>query len=248
VTQICPVPLPLWMADSAGKGILIVAVCHGLAQLEARWDKPGAQAIWDTADVKVILGGVSDPATLDRLSRLCGEIALRTHSRTRTEDGRRARTRLYQHVRVLPPELLRTLAERRALVLRTNLSPIVRLRMAWRRRDYHRARRIGLAPHRAPQISAAKYEQRPRPATGTELATGNGPGPDSIPRWLNPPDSPRIPDAPGHLRLRHSGTQPSPRAARSAAGARCGPPAPGYGSGLGLSSWRSLARIRPASG
>ena len=48
VTQICPVPLPLWMADSAGKGIVIVAVCHGLAQLEARWDKPGARAIWDT--------------------------------------------------------------------------------------------------------------------------------------------------------------------------------------------------------
>ena len=42
VTQICPVPLPLWMADSAGKGILIVAVCHGLAQLQARWDTAGA--------------------------------------------------------------------------------------------------------------------------------------------------------------------------------------------------------------
>ena len=141
MTQICPVPLPLWMADSAGKGILIVAVCHGLAQLEARWDKAGAQAIWDTAGIKVILGGASDPDTLDRLSRLCGDIALRTHSRTRTEDGRRARTRQYQHVRVLPPELWRTWPEWRALVLRTNLSPvIVRLRMAWRRHDYHRTR------------------------------------------------------------------------------------------------------------
>ena len=77
VTQICPVPLPLWMADSAGKGILIVAVCHGLAQLEARWDRSGARAIWDTAGIKVILGGVSDPDTLDRLSRLCGDIAIR---------------------------------------------------------------------------------------------------------------------------------------------------------------------------
>ena len=177
VTQICPVPLPLWMADSAGKGILIVAVCHGLAQLEARWDKAGAQAIWDTAGIKVILGGVSDPDTLDRLSRLCGEIALRTHSRTRTEDGRRAHTRLYQHVRVLPPELLRTLPEWRALVLRTNLSPvIVRLRMAWRRRDYHRAQRIGQAPRRSAQISATDHPARPLPdpAIGGEMATDNG--------------------------------------------------------------------------
>ena len=142
VTQICPVPLPLWMADSAGKGILIVAVCHGLAQLEARWDSAGARAIWDTAGIKVILGGVTDPDTLDRLSRLCGEIALRTHSRTRDEDGRRARTVTYQPVRVLPPELLRTLPEWRALVVRGNLSPVVvRLRMAWRRHDYRHARR-----------------------------------------------------------------------------------------------------------
>ena len=108
VTQICPVPLPLWMADSAGKGILIVAVCHGLAQLEARWDKAGARAIWDTAGIKVILGGVSDPDTLDRLSRLCGEIALRTHSRTRTEDGRRAHTR---HLPARPGAATRTAAD-----------------------------------------------------------------------------------------------------------------------------------------
>jgi type IV secretion system protein VirD4 len=192
------VPLPLWMADSAGKGILIVAVCHGLAQLEARWDKPGAQAIWDTAGIKVILGGISDPDTLDRLSRLCGDIALRTHSRTRTEDGRRARTRHYQQVRILPPELLRTLPEWRALILRTNLSPvIVRLRMAWRRHDYHHARRIGPAPRRTAQIPAAGHPPQPLPGPGigNETAPDNGPGPGPLPRWLNPPDPPPPPPA-----------------------------------------------------
>lgn len=143
VTQICPVPLPNWMADSAGKGILIVAVCHGLAQLEARWDSAGARAIWDTAGIKVILGGVADPDTLDRLSRLCGEIWLRMQSRTWHDDGRRARTATYQPARVLPPELLRALPEWRALVIRGNLSPVVvRLRMAWRRMDYRHARRV----------------------------------------------------------------------------------------------------------
>lgn len=92
VTQICPVPLPLWMADSAGKGIQIIAICHGLAQLEGRWDTHGAQAIWDTAGIKVILGGVTDADTLEELSRLCGEIDLRTPSRTIDDYGRRART------------------------------------------------------------------------------------------------------------------------------------------------------------
>jgi type IV secretion system protein VirD4 len=164
VTQICPVPLPLWMADSAGKGILIVAVCHGLAQLEARWDSAGAHAIWDTAGIKVILGGVTDADTLEDLSRLCGEISLRTPTRTRAEDGRWARTITYQPVRVLPPELLRMLPEWRALVVRGNLSPVVvRLRMAWRRRDSRRVRQMGSTPTPRRPIGASVQPQLPRP-------------------------------------------------------------------------------------
>jgi type IV secretion system protein VirD4 len=197
VTQICPVPLPLWMADSAGKGILIVAVCHGLAQLETRWDNAGARAIWDTAGIKVILGGVSDPDTLERLSRLCGEIALRTHARTLGDDGRRARTVTYQPVRVLPPELLRTLPDWRALVLRTNLSPvIVRLRMAWRRRDYQRARRIGIAPRRpvlvtADELAARRIARRLQPPMDGRAAHD----PPSLPSSFgdDPPRRPRRP-------------------------------------------------------
>jgi type IV secretory pathway TraG/TraD family ATPase VirD4 len=191
VTQICPVPLPLWMADSAGKGILIVAVCHGLAQLEARWDRSGARAIWDTAGIKVILGGVSDPDTLDRLSRLCGDIAVRHHSHTASEDGRGARTRHYQYVRVLPPELLRTLPEWRALILRTNLSPvIVRLRMAWRRRDYPRGRRA--ARERPPsrlQEASADAGRWELPGAGLSddpgVSVDTRPGPP--PLWPEPP-------------------------------------------------------------
>jgi type IV secretion system protein VirD4 len=173
VTQICPVPLPSWMADSAGKGILIVAVCHGLAQLEARWDSSGAHAIWDTAGIKVILGGVTDTSTLEDLSRLCGDIALRTHSRTQAEDGRWARTITYQYVRVLPPELLRMLPEWRALVICGNLSPVViRLRMAWRRHDFRFARRGQSSPKPPVLVQAAVRAELPQhhPAEPDDLA------------------------------------------------------------------------------
>ena len=37
VTQICPVPVPSWLADSGGKGIQIITVAHGEAQLRTRW-------------------------------------------------------------------------------------------------------------------------------------------------------------------------------------------------------------------
>jgi len=162
------------MADSAGKGILIVAVCHGLAQLEARWDSSGARAIWDTAGIKVILGGVSDPDTLDGLSRLCGEIELRTHSRAHDEYGRRGHTVTDQPVQVLPPELLRMLPEWRALVVRGNLSPVViGLRMAWRRLDYQSARHTAVVPRRPLEAAVGGRARPPRLRTDVEEEPGS---------------------------------------------------------------------------
>jgi type IV secretion system protein VirD4 len=173
VTQICPVPLPNWMADSAGKGILIVAVCHGMAQLESRWGNAGARSIWDTAGIKLILCGVTDMDTLEDLSRLCGEIALRTPSRTQAEDGRWARTITYQYARVLPPELLRMLPDWWALVLCGNLFPVViRLRMAWWRHDHRMARRARSA-HKLPvqvQTSAQLALPKRRSSESDELS------------------------------------------------------------------------------
>jgi len=65
---------------------------------------------------------------------------------------------------VLPPELLRTLPEWRALVMRGNLSPVVvRLRMAWRRRDHRRANRV--ARRRDNRIGVIWQRLMPVPAT-----------------------------------------------------------------------------------
>ena len=43
VTQLCPVPLAPWMADSGGKGIQIIAVGHGEAQFRAKWGTNSAR-------------------------------------------------------------------------------------------------------------------------------------------------------------------------------------------------------------
>ena len=43
VTQICPVPVPVWAADSGGKGIQLFTVAHGRAQLAERWGEHGAR-------------------------------------------------------------------------------------------------------------------------------------------------------------------------------------------------------------
>ncbi len=111
VAVICPVDLPAMLADAAGKGILIMPVVHGVSQLEDRWGKAGGATIWATCGTKVLLPGISDADTLENVSKLCGSI---------TTGGRRRSDRA---VRVVPPELLRTLPDWHALVVRMNLSP-----------------------------------------------------------------------------------------------------------------------------
>ena len=124
VTQVCPVDLPVMLSDSAGKGVLITAVCHSVSQLENRWGKHGADTIWSTCGTKVLLGSISDMDTLERASKVCGTV--------KVGDGREP---------AVPPELLRMLPEWRALIIRMNLSPVaVKVRPAWRRLPYRLGR------------------------------------------------------------------------------------------------------------
>ena len=43
VTQTCPLPLPSMLADAGGRGIQIMPVVHGAAQLRTRWGRDGAR-------------------------------------------------------------------------------------------------------------------------------------------------------------------------------------------------------------
>jgi type IV secretion system protein VirD4 len=112
VTQVCPVNLPAMLADSAGKGILIAAVCHSFSQLEDRWGEKGAKTIWATCGTKIFLPAISDDDTLEKASRLCGTTAVIIGETTTM-------------VPVAPPEFIRGLPDYWALVIRMNLSPCV---------------------------------------------------------------------------------------------------------------------------
>ena len=135
VTQICPVPVPSWLADSGGKGIQIITVAHGEAQLRTRWGRDGARVIMDTSGAKIWLPGISDPAALDTASALCGTAAMREHGEDR-------------HTRhpVMAPDMIRQLPAGYALVIRGSYAPVIaRLPMCWNDRAYRSARRAGQA-------------------------------------------------------------------------------------------------------
>jgi type IV secretion system protein VirD4 len=135
VTQICPVPLPFWLADSGGKGIQVCAVVHGEAQLAERWGDHGRQIVLDTSSVKVFLPGITDTTTLQTASTLCGQASwkLRGHDHATRHD-------------VATPDMIRQLPAGFALVIRGGCAPVIaRLPRAWRNPAYRRARRLDAA-------------------------------------------------------------------------------------------------------
>jgi type IV secretion system protein VirD4 len=165
VTQICPVPLPAWLSDSGGKGIQVVAVVHGEAQLAGRWDDHGRQVVWDTSSVKVFLPGITDTSTLEAASVLCGQ----AQWKVRGEDHATVHS-------VASPDMIRQLPAGFALVIRGGCAPVIaRLPRAWNNPAYRSARRRARR-HPAPA-------HRERPFLSAEPATGPDPGfgPEDLP-------------------------------------------------------------------
>jgi type IV secretion system protein VirD4 len=186
VTQICPVPVPSWLADSGGKGIQIITVAHGEAQLRGRWGPNGARIIMDTSGAKIWLPGISDTATLDAASALCGTTAMKE---TRTILGQHhERHDPYARHPVLTPDMIRQLPARYALIVRGGMSPVIaRLPMAWTDPAYRRARHAGhpadlrTGADRAPHACEAPSPRAPWPTQDT--------WPDAIPpsaAWDDP--------------------------------------------------------------
>jgi type IV secretory pathway TraG/TraD family ATPase VirD4 len=174
IVQTCPIPLPTWLADSGGKGIQLIPVVHGEAQLRTRWHADGAQVILDTCGVKIFLPGITDTATLRMASELCGQASFTEHGR-----DRRDRYRIWHDV--LTPDMIRQLPAGHALVVRGGHAPVIaRLAAAWKDPAYRTARRRGtatalLTPAAEPQI----------------LTDPPGPWP-ARPAWPDlPPSSPR---------------------------------------------------------
>ena len=126
VTQICPVPLPFWLADSGGKGIQVVAVVHGEAQLAERWGDYGRQIVLDTSSVKVFLPGITDTTTLQTASTLCGQASWKL----------RGQEHVTRHD-VATPDMIRQLPAGFALVIRGGCAPVIaRLPRAWKNPAY----------------------------------------------------------------------------------------------------------------
>ena len=146
IVQTCPVPLPVWLADSGGKGIQLIPVAHGEAQLRTRWGRDGAQVVLDTCGVKVWLPGITDTSTLKMASELCGQAAFTEQIRFHGgRGGERGEQRRVWHD-VMTPDMVRQLPAGHGLVIRGSHAPVIaRVGVAWKDPAYKAARRHGAA-------------------------------------------------------------------------------------------------------
>jgi type IV secretory pathway TraG/TraD family ATPase VirD4 len=81
IANVAPLPkLPDLGTDARGFGLQLVLAIQSIPQAERRWGAAGAKALLDNMNAEIVLGGLSDPATLERYATLVGEVELTRHS------------------------------------------------------------------------------------------------------------------------------------------------------------------------
>ncbi|MFE5327234.1 type IV secretory system conjugative DNA transfer family protein [Embleya sp. NPDC056575] len=134
-TNIAPIPsLPNLMSDGGGKGITTIAAMQSRWQARARWEEAGAAAMWETCSVKLILGGLSDPADLGNLAEMSGQFDEYTPGDSYNE-GRMTFSRSVRRVPVLERSDIRQLPVGHALLFTRNLPPIETVLTPWWERE-----------------------------------------------------------------------------------------------------------------
>lgn len=136
----------------AGLGVQLVTVCQDLGQLSSRYGNERARTIVNNHRAKLLLSGVSDLPTLDLLSGLAGEQAIREESYTLDQtDGRRTRSSAVAFRRLLPSDRLRRVPPGEAILIYGHLAP-VRLRLRPWFADPMLRRRALPAAHVGPDV------------------------------------------------------------------------------------------------
>lgn len=113
-----------WLAVTAGYNITVVAGFQAVSQIETGWGGAAeAETILEMLSTKVIAGGFTSTATLERLATICGE-----RDSWHKEGGARVRTK----ERTFPPERIRQLPAFNALVIQRNAKPVqVKITPVW---------------------------------------------------------------------------------------------------------------------
>jgi type IV secretory pathway TraG/TraD family ATPase VirD4 len=102
-----------------------MAVLQSLDQARHRWGRDAAGSIWDSAIVKIVLPGVSNPDDLGGLARLVGERKEREVSETSGSCGSKSVSSSMRDRAILTPATIRSLRPGHGLLLLRSAKPIM---------------------------------------------------------------------------------------------------------------------------
>ncbi len=179
VAHIAPMPnLPGYMGDSGGFSIALHVYLQSLGQARGKWGNDEAAVMWDTAAIRVVMGGSGYVNDLEDISRLLGEVDEKTKSISRGAGGK-STSYSKQKRRVLTVDELRTLEFGTALVIARAARPVeAKLTPYFKRKD---AKEIGVGQARVGKVIAdvddAESASDPLAPTGLlAAAAGSGGG------------------------------------------------------------------------
>jgi type IV secretion system protein VirD4 len=127
-------PLPslgALVSEGGGTGIATVAVLQSLAQARARWGHDSAQAIWDSAIAKVILGGSSNASDLRDIAQLIGERDVQEVSISHQSGGGRNISKSTRQRGILDPSMIRSIKVGHGLLMLRAAAPIMLTLKPW---------------------------------------------------------------------------------------------------------------------
>jgi type IV secretion system protein VirD4 len=135
--------LAVLASTGAGQGIQLVSVFQDMAQIYAVYGRDHAPTILSNHRAKVILSGISDPPTLEYVSRLLGEERVRFRSSTSGSHGH-STTESVSFRQLAPANVLREMRPGQGVLVYGHLAPTRITLRPWFR-DRH-LRRLATRP------------------------------------------------------------------------------------------------------
>jgi len=128
-----PLPsLPSLISEGGGSGITTLAVLQSLAQARDRWGREAGGAIWDSAIVKVVLGGSANSDDLAGISRLVGDREVKETTQMHGDGpGGSSVSISVRHLPILEPSAIRQIPVGEALLLMRSAPPIMMMLRPW---------------------------------------------------------------------------------------------------------------------
>ena len=123
-------------SSGAGQGIQLVTVFQDVAQITTAYGSERARTILANHRAMLLLAGITDPETLEHVSRIIGDEPSHEISATRGSRGERSTTESTRYLSLMPPNALRQMRPGDALLIYGHLPPArLKLRPWFRERS-----------------------------------------------------------------------------------------------------------------